>query len=610
MLIVVLLLSLVLLLISISRNTRQSHGDVDRLSMMSRISAVFLRFPFVVAASVLGTTAGFMLIGNPDTPSTWKKLLATALLTLPLLISSRLLAEKKGQEDFRPDKLTILIAAMGCAYFFLLGDSPSYGTWYRHALWTIATFLSILLSPFYRRSEEEEYWHFTASMVYAFAIAFTWAFALFAGISAALAGINYLLTVNVTGETFLRLWVVMAGFVAVVIFLSALPADIQRILPRNGQSKIFEGFIRYVLIPLVALYLVILYVYAGKIIIQGSWPKGGVAGFILGFSGVGIVTYLLGYGVIATTKSFQSLFRRFFFPLVLPLTPMLFLSVWRRVSEYGVTETRYFGILSSLWLAAVSLYYIFSRRKDLRVVPASLCLVVILVSFGPWGALSTSARSQTSRLQKQLQEAGILVNGTLQPVSKIGKPGALAEINRTVVYLHKIGNIAPLTVWSGGKIASADKPETIAAKMGIPFSLQGDSSESYFGFSTKQEEGTDVSGYMYLWRIETYRHNDKEISYTIGNTTILTIKPGDGLQRLRITGVKGQQDAIDVSMFAEALLKEYPAISNHEFLPWEKMVIDLPRTRTRVALSEINGTITDGKPVVNYIKGVVIWRGK
>jgi len=402
----------------------------------------------------------------------------------------------------------------------------------------------------------------------------------------------------------------MAGFAVVVIFLSALPANIRRISPRDNQSKFFAGFIRYVLIPLVALYLVILYIYAGRIIIQGSWPKGGVAGFILGFSGVGIVTYLLGYGVIATTNRLQSIFRRLFFPLVLPLTPMLFLSVWRRISDYGVTEARYFGILSSLWLAAVSIYYISSRRKDLRVVPASLCLVVILVSFGPWGALSTSARSQAGRLQRLLQEAGILVNGTFQPVSKIGNLGVLAEINRTVVYLHKIDSIAPLIAWSGGKIASADKPETIAVKLGIPFSLQAGSFETQFDFSTKEEEGTVVSGYSYLWGIDYYRYNVNELSCTIGNVTVLKIKPEEGLHRLSFTWADGQQDVIDLSTFAETLLKEFPSKSNHGFLPREKLMIDLPHGRIRFALSEINGTITGGKPVVDNIKGVVMWRGK
>lgn len=608
MLITIILLSIVLLLIFtlLSRSNGQEYGDSDRLSMTFRLSTTIRRFPFAVAASIFGTTAGIVLVGKADFSASWASLLGTSLLALPLLVSARLLSERDGQKDFRPDKLTIAVTAIGCVYFIFLNQVQGYGIWYRHSLWTIAAFLVILLFPFYKRDEEEEFWHFNAAQVCAFAIAVVSAFVLFSGISAALAGVNYLLGVNVPGEAYLHLWIVMAGFVAIVIFLSAIPTDIRQISHRAAQSKIFERFIRFILVPLVALYLVILYVYAGRIIIQGSWPKGGVAGFILGFCGVGIVTYLLNYGAVAPENRLQSLFRKLFFPLVIPLTPMLFLSVWRRVSEYGVTETRYFGILSAFWLAAISLYFVNSRRKDLRIVPASLCLIIILTSFGPWGALSASARSQTGRMQKLLQEAGLLVNGTLRPSSNTGNPKALVEINKTIIYLHKIGSIASLTDWSGGKITIDDKPEMIANKIGITFALESEYSETHFDFSTKQEEGTDVSGYSYLWHFEMYRYSSQEITRTISTKTILKIKPEAGLQRLTISGADGRPVEIDLAPLVESLIKEYPDYRSRKLLSSEKMIIDLPHAGLRLALSEINGSITDKKPVVNIIKGVVM----
>lgn len=607
MLITIFLFSLVLLLIIILfRGSWQKYGERDRTSMAFRLSATIRRFPFAIATSTLGTVAGIVLVDNPVLSAGWKSLLGTALLTLPLLVSARLLSERDGRDDFHPDKLTIAITAIGCGYCIFLSQVQGYGIWYRHSLWTIAAFLAVMLFPFYKPAEEEEFWHFNAAMVYAFAIAVISAFVLFSGISAALAGADYLLAIKIPGEAYLWLWIVLAGFVTVVIFLSAVPADIRQISHRAAQSKLFERFLRFVLIPLVVLYFVILYAYAGRIIFQGSWPKGGVAGFILGFSGVGIVSYLLNYGAIAAGNRFQDLFRKLFFPLVLPLTPMLFLSVWRRVSEYGVTETRYFGMVSAFWLAAVSLYFIISRRKDLRMLPASLCLIIILVSFGPWSVLSTSARSQTQRLQRVLQEAGILVNGTLLPVSNTDKPKALADINKTIVYLHKIERLSPLVEWSKSKITLDDKPEIIADKIGIPFAIQSNYSETHFNFSTKQEEGTEVSGYSYLWQFVMYRYSATETTYTIGDRAIMRIKPADGLQKLSISGADSLPVEIDLAAFVEALIKEHSEYESRKSLPSEKMIIDLPHSGLRLALSEISGSITDEKPVVNAIKGVVV----
>lgn len=609
MTIILLTILLLLIVIILPRTTGQGNGDSGS-PVISRLSTTFLRFPFAVAASAIGTASGVMLFGNTGSPTVWKKLLASALLLLPLLVLSRLLAEKKGHEDFRPDLLTLSIVALGCLYLFLLGDSPNYATWFRHALWTVSAFLSMLLFPFYRRSEEDQSWLFNSSLAYAFAIAFTWAFVLFAGLSAALAGIDYLLAAKLRSNIYLQLWVMMAGYFAVTIFLSAIPSDIRQASTRFRQLKVFEGFIRFVLVPLVALYLVILYAYAGKIILQGAWPKGGVAGFILGFSGVGIVVYLLSHGAGYTANRLQTIFRKFFFPLVLPLTPMLFLSVWRRVSEYGVTEARYLGILSSLWLAAISLYYIFSRRKDFRIIPASLCFIIVLVSFGPWGALSTAARFQTARLKELLQETGILVNGTIQPASKTGNNKAFADIRQVITYLHKIDHISPLAWWSGGNITTADLPDKIVAKLGIPLTENNDYSRVYFEIFAKKEEGIDVSRYHYFWEIGLYRSNSEELSRTIGSTAMLKIKPDDRLQKLRISGTDGKTATMDITLFTEKLLKDLPAIPRHEIVPRKKLTIDLPEIQTRLSISEITGTATDGKPIIHSIKGALMWRGK
>lgn len=225
-----------MLIIILSRGSWQKNGECDRMSMAFRLSATIRRFPFAIATSALGTVAGIVLVDKPVLSAGWASLLGTALLALPLLVSARLLSERNGRDDFHPDKLTIAITAIGCGYCIFLSQVQGYAIWYRHSLWTIAAFLVVLLFPFYKPADEEEFWHFNASLVYAFAIAVISAFVLFSGISAALAGADYLLAVKIHGEAYLRLWIILAGFVAVVIFLSAVPADIRQISHRPSIS--------------------------------------------------------------------------------------------------------------------------------------------------------------------------------------------------------------------------------------------------------------------------------------------------------------------------------------------------------------------------------------
>jgi hypothetical protein len=46
-----------------------------------------------------------------------------------------------------------------------------------------------------------------------------------------------------------------------------------------------------------------------------------------------------------------------FHAVLVPLIVMLFLAFWRRVSEYGITESRYLGLALVAWLGILVLYY-------------------------------------------------------------------------------------------------------------------------------------------------------------------------------------------------------------------------------------------------------------
>ena len=65
---------------------------------------------------------------------------------------------------------------------------------------------------------------------------------------------------------------------------------------------------------------------------------------------------------------------------------------------------------------------------------------------------------------------------------------------------------------------------------------------------------------------------------------------------------------VDLASFTEALLKDYPVKSAHGDMPRHRLVIDVPGGRARLAVSQIYGSMTGGKPVVNSITGVLMWR--
>jgi hypothetical protein len=94
---------------------------------------------------------------------------------------------------------------------------------------------------------------------------------------------------------------------------------------------------------------------------------------------------------------------------------LLVLAVWQRIDQYGVTPERYCLCLFALWLVTMAGYLgVRSRRIDLRAIPASLGVALLLSSFGPWGAVAVSIRSQLHQLYANLQGHQLLDDNKLK----------------------------------------------------------------------------------------------------------------------------------------------------------------------------------------------------
>lgn len=98
---------------------------------------------------------------------------------------------------------------------------------------------------------------------------------------------------------------------------------------------------------------------------------------------------------------------------------MLAYAIYLRINQYSITMNRYFVVAFGLWLAGISLYYIFSRTKNLITIPLSLTLIALIISIGPWSVFSVSYNCQYTRLVTNLTEANILQDGKIVPLAKI-----------------------------------------------------------------------------------------------------------------------------------------------------------------------------------------------
>ena len=118
----------------------------------------------------------------------------------------------------------------------------------------------------------------------------------------------------------------------------------------------------------------------------------------------------------------------------MPLIALLYTAIWVRVRSYGITEQRYYLILLGAWLGGISLYFIFSRSKNIKAIPISLMLIGLLSLVGPWSVFSVSDGSQLHRLERILEQNGIWQPGQKVMTAKSVKQKDALQIAGTIEY--------------------------------------------------------------------------------------------------------------------------------------------------------------------------------
>jgi hypothetical protein len=389
---------------------------LKRLSIKTineEVCRTFRRFPLPVFFSILTTVLLIIEVENfsffNNSPLLVKSIFIS-ILGFSFTLVSTLHIEKSENKD-RINFLAQLIVLTLLAYLFMTLPSRFRETDYI----TFATFLAasfFALMFVYTRSENDESYFgvYNITLFMRGFISFVFSVILFAGLASSLFAVQQLFFAgSFHEELYGDFWIVIISFFAPLHFMSGLPDREKSVTEDFSYPKPLKILLQYILIPLVSLYLIILYSYTVKIILTQIWPEGIVSYLILSYSLVGIVAVIL-LSPLKNDELFKwiNTFSKYFFRALLPLIIVLFMAVMERISQYGITEKRYFILVLSLWLAGITLYMVFSKIKNLKLLPVTLSLLSVLSLFGPWSCFSVSKYSQLSILEDLLVKNKIL----------------------------------------------------------------------------------------------------------------------------------------------------------------------------------------------------------
>lgn len=409
----------------------------------------FHRFPYVLLCSIFTGTLAIILIEAESDDFWFIKLAMTLGLGIALFFSLTLYFEKPHPKyKFTAPQLLGGAGVLLLAFYFLSGGAPTENFFLNYAQWALALHLLAAFSPFLAEGETRGFWQYNRALFLRFLLSALYAAVFFVGIAIALGAVDYLLGIKVHEKLFADIWVFSTSVLMTWHFLAGVPLNLKDLDKDDSYPGGLKIFTQYLLVPLVTLYLVILYLYLGKILIKTDWPKGTVT-WLVSFVSVGGVFNLLLLQPVQekAANGWIRAYAKGFYLALFPLLIMLFLAVGKRMGQYGITEQRYFVTVLGLWIFGIALYFLLHAKPTIKTVPLTLFAVTLITSLGPWGAYSASRYSQMGRLKTYFIKDG-LWNGT--KAVKAGKEIPLEdrkEMSSILDYLVENHGVAPLQPW-------------------------------------------------------------------------------------------------------------------------------------------------------------------
>lgn len=443
-------------------------------NLYQKIKEVAERFPLTCFFAVTGTVSALWLTRQIGS------VVPTNLVLISVLgffwsVAAYLATEERWR-SVRNHLLVALIVLLGVYYLILpvrLEDFR-YTDQVRFLVLFFSAVPAIMAAPFLKGEAVNAFWHFNRKLCTRLFFTFIYTGALFLGLVLCLLSVNYLFELNIREEWFPRIWILVAGLISTSVFLSGVPHKPSTLERETEYPKFIQAFARYILLPLLSLYALILYAYGAKILATRAWPEGSVASFILVFYTVAILALVLLYAEWRKGGAAGSLVSHSLFGL-LPLLGLFWGAVWVRVSEYGLTESRVGIILAGAWFLGIAVYFILANRKDIRIIPISIAILALLAVLAPVNIFSVSLESQLNRLEGLLIENRILVRDRIQTVDPaLISPSDTENMFSILEYLDQADGLDRLNQWFGSDLTKLPEGSRLRASkilglMGLSF---------------------------------------------------------------------------------------------------------------------------------------------
>lgn len=393
----------------------------------SKADDVVLRYPMVLTMALIAAASAFVFfeVGHLNYRQEQQifpvtKLIFTGCLGISLMFAVKMLSQRFGRNLLFE---VIGVAILTLFYFVLPEKEKDFTQMYAFIVVPVFILSHLLVSigAFIGQQSELNFWQFNKNLFINTFLTGVFTGVLTGGIMLAILAVDKLFDFKIDDYRYTQTAFFLLIFGSCFIFLLFNEKGLFSLEKDGSYPQILKFFTQFVLIPLLLVYVVILYFYSAKILLNWELPKGWVSYLILAYSVVGILAQLLIYPLKNdAAKSWVKVFSKAFYYTLLPLLILLFVAINTRILQYGYTEPRYYVLLLALWLTSVVLYFIFIRKASIKFIPVSLFVFGLFALLMPYfNAVAVAKRSQKNELNKILSENNLLQNGKITFSSKV-----------------------------------------------------------------------------------------------------------------------------------------------------------------------------------------------
>lgn len=410
----------------------------DKISnLLADAKLAFQRFPHVIICSIIFSVLLCYDEGTHHRHAVISNLLMTFGLGIPAYFALAVFDERYTMRRNTAYIFHGILAGLLFLYWFTLPAEMNEVSRQRYFMLLIAAHLGVSLAPFVVNGSQNGFWQYNTRILIRFIVCSLFSVLLMSGLAFALYSANQLFHKSVLTEAIPYLYYLIIT-VNTCFFLMGVPQNVVMLDRETVYPQSLKVFSAYVLLPLVILFFIILYAYSVKTI-AGTGPEELlVTNLIIALSVSGILVYLLLWPLRKSDNFWIRRYNSYFFPVLMPLVIILAVLTARQVQSSFLKVEHYIIIVYCIMLAILSGIFIFTRRKNIRLIPILFIIGIFAAGFGPWNAFSSSRKSITDDLILEFQKHGRIKNEMLVSSDVRLNTESAARINNMLDYLERM----------------------------------------------------------------------------------------------------------------------------------------------------------------------------